>query len=194
MSLSRSEFLPHLDTSFATFLNEHLVNLRILVFVINLRSACGLDFQSFDQIFDLVSKPPWLQSQIACRFAPRIEMLMKPFGRWHKQATRLPVDARALFPLLPQERIPFTGKNKDMRPGTMPMSPRISAHRIFLDMRADGIGRKMKQNAPGTLPSSAMFHQTKPGNIRNEIRIPCSMTLNLFSLPAEVTILAAESI
>src|SRR5207244_7637521 len=32
------------------------------------------------------------------------------------------------------------------------------------------------------------------GNIGNEIRIPGSMALNLFSFPAEVTILAAKSI
>ena len=121
-------------------------------------------------------------------------MLMKPFSGRHKQAARLPVDARALFPLLPHERIPFSGKNEDMRSGAMPMSPRIGAHGIFLDMRTDGVGRKMEQDALGTLPAGAVFHQAEAGNIRDEIRIPGSMTLNLFSLAAEVTILAAEPI
>src|SRR5713226_6039063 len=121
-------------------------------------------------------------------------MLMKPFGGWHKQATRLPVDAGGLFPLLPQQRIPFSGKNEDMRSGAVPMSPRIGAHGIFLDMGADGIGRKMEQNTSSALPASAVFHQAKAGNIRNEIRIPGAMTLHLFSFPAEVTILAAEPI
>src|SRR5438132_6079581 len=118
--------------------------LGILVLVVNLRPSCRLDFQSFDQIFDLVSETPWLESQIARRLASRIEMLMKPFGGRHKQATRLPVDARALFPLLPHKRIAFSGKNEDMRSGAMPMSPRIGAHGIFLDMRTDGVGRKME--------------------------------------------------
>src|SRR5215510_13199035 len=52
----------------------------------------------------------------------------------------------------------------------------------------------MKQDPPGTLSSSAVFQQTEIGNIRDEIGIPCSMTLNFLSFPAEVTILAAESI
>src|SRR5215475_6015017 len=52
----------------------------------------------------------------------------------------------------------------------------------------------MKQDPPGTLPSSAVFQQTETGNVCNEIGIPCSMTLNFFSFPAEVTILAAKSI
>ena len=121
-------------------------------------------------------------------------MLMKPFGGRHKQATRLPVDARALFPLLPHKRIAFSGKNEDMRSGAMPMSPRIGAHGIFLDMRTDGVGRKMEQDALGTLPAGAVFHQAEAWDIRDEIRIPGSMTLNLFSLAAEVTILAAEPI
>jgi hypothetical protein len=76
----------------------------------------------------------------------------------------------------------------------MPMSPRVGTHGIFLDMGANGIGRKMKQDPPRALPSSAVFHQTETGNIRDEIGIPCSMALNFFSFPAEVTILAAESI
>src|SRR5262245_63531063 len=121
-------------------------------------------------------------------------MLMKPFRGWNKQPARLPVDPPARLTLFPHERIPFSGKNQDMRPGAMPMSPRIGTHWILLDMSADGIGRKMKQDASGSLPSSAVFHQTETGNIRDEIGIPRSMTLNFFSFPAEVTILAAESI
>src|SRR5262245_55516300 len=121
-------------------------------------------------------------------------MLMKPFSRWHEQAARLPVDPCTLFSLYPHERIPFSRKNEDMRPGAMPMSSGVGTHWILFYVGTDGIGGKMKQDPPGTLPSSAVFQQMETGNVRNEIGIPCSMTLNFFSFPAEVTILAAKSI
>src|SRR5439155_26446726 len=118
----------------------------------------------------------------------------RPFDGRDRQAARFPVRARELLPLVPHERIPLSGKNDDMRSGAMTMSPRIGAHGIFLDMRTDGVGRNMEQDALGTFPAGAVFHQAEAGNIRDEIRIPGSMTLNLFSLAAEVTILAAEPI
>src|SRR4029077_592166 len=46
----------------------------------------------------------------------------------------------------------------------MPMGPRISAYRIFFDVRADGVRRKMQQDAARPLATCTVIDQLKnPG-------------------------------
>src|SRR4029077_15858690 len=76
----------------------------------------------------------------------------------------------------------------------MPMGPRISAYRIFFDVRADGVGRKMQQDAARPLATCTVIDQLKSWNIGNEIRIPRAMTLDDSALAAEISLFATEAI
>src|ERR1700756_4642216 len=76
----------------------------------------------------------------------------------------------------------------------MPMGPRISAYRIFFDMRADGVRRKMQQDAARPLAACTVIDQLESWNIRNEIRIPRGMTLDDPTFAAEISLFATEAI
>src|ERR1700756_2061784 len=76
----------------------------------------------------------------------------------------------------------------------MPMGPRISAYRIFFDVRADGVRRKMQQDAARPLATCTVIDQLESWNIRNEIRIPRAMTLDDSAFAAEVSLLTTEPI
>jgi hypothetical protein len=84
------------------------MNLRILIFVIDLRTTGSFNFQGLNEIFDLISEPPWLQSEIASRLFPRIEMLVKPFCRRYEDRPRPSVDATARLSGLLQQGITFS--------------------------------------------------------------------------------------
>src|SRR5262245_22272826 len=96
------KFQTHLDLSLGAFRDESLMNFRILIFVVDLCSACGFDFQGFHQVFHLVRESPRLQSKIAGGFFSGIELLVNPFCRRHEHRAGPPVDTSARFPRLPQ--------------------------------------------------------------------------------------------
>src|SRR6266508_486408 len=52
----------------------------------------------------------------------------------------------------------------------------------------------MQQNPPCPLPAGAVVHESKAGNIRDEIGIPRSMRLNFPALAAEVSLFPGEAI
>src|SRR5688572_13012906 len=52
----------------------------------------------------------------------------------------------------------------------------------------------MQQNPPCSLTAGAMLHESKAGNIRNEIGIPCSMRLHFPALAAEISLFSGEAI
>ena len=76
----------------------------------------------------------------------------------------------------------------------MPMGPRIGSHRIFFDVRADGVCREVQQNTARALTASAVVDQLEPRHVRNEVRIPRAMTFDDPALAAEISLLAAEAI
>src|SRR6266850_23914 len=191
---STSAFQAYFDASLFSFLHKSLMDVRVLIFVIDLRTARRLDCQRLHQVFNLVSKAPWLQGEIASRFLAWIEVLVKPFGRRYKQATGTPIDPRARPSLLPHERVPFARKYENVSARSMPMSSWIRPYQVFFDVGAYGVGRKMQQDSPRSLPASAVLLQSKSRNIGDEIGIPGPVIFDFSSLAAEVSLFTAESI
>ena len=66
-----------------------------------------------------------------------------------------------LFPLLPHVRVPFSRKYENMGTRAMPMRAWICPHRVFFDMCAHSVGRKMQQDSPRSLPASAVLLQVE---------------------------------
>src|SRR4030095_14995765 len=81
-----------------------------------------------------------------------------------------------------------------MRARPMPMSARISSHRVFFDVRADGVRRKMQQDAARALTARAVIDQFESRNVRNEIRIPSAVAFDDSAFAAEISLFAAEAI
>ena len=74
--------------------------------------AAGFDvLVSLGEIFDLKSKTPRLEREIARRFSTRVEVLVKPIRGRLEETSRPPVYAYALFAFLPKIRIALTGQD-----------------------------------------------------------------------------------
>src|SRR5262245_28734862 len=76
----------------------------------------------------------------------------------------------------------------------MPMSSRISSHRVFVDVRADSVCREVQQNTSRSLAPRVVIDQLKSWNIGDKIRIPRAMTFDYSAFATEVPFLATEAI
>src|ERR671925_1394820 len=71
---------------------KDFVDLRVLIFVLDLSPALLHIFAGIFQILDLELEPPRLERQIARRLRSRIKMLMPPLHRWDEHAHAAPFD------------------------------------------------------------------------------------------------------
>src|SRR5262245_29750243 len=76
----------------------------------------------------------------------------------------------------------------------MPVSPWIGSHRVFFDVRADGVRREVQQDTSCSLTPRAMIDQLKSRDVRDEIRIPRAVALDDPTLTAEIFVFAAKAI
>ena len=121
-------------------------------------------------------------------------MLVKPIGRWHEKAIRTPFDSDAGPPFLPKKRIAFARKNHDVRARSVPVTSRVSAGRILLEVGAHCIASQVEPDPRRSLTSQTSISEAKISHVCDKIGLPRPVACDLSSLSVVVAIFAIESV
>src|SRR5262245_1234445 len=107
-------------------------------------------------------------------------MLVKPIRRRHEKTAWTPIDADPGFSFFPKERIAFARKNHDVRARSVPMTSRVSAGRILLEMSAHRIACQVEPDSRRSLTSQTPIPETEVSHIWNEIGLPRPVARDFF--------------
>src|SRR3990172_9085353 len=170
---------------------KHLSHDWVIVFIFDLIAAELHIYVGFSRILPIdpviLSAAP-AKRQIARRDIAGVEMLVKPVGRRHDHASRLPIITLDRLPLRVHERISLAAKNDYVRAGTVKMGLLVRAHGKLRDMGAHRILGNLEAHLRAAGAAFFPLKQLKIFHVRDKVSFPYSSGVPV-SLPPKVAFL-----
>src|SRR5262245_11248612 len=160
--------------------DEHPVDLRILIFIFDLRPALVFILVGFGKILHKILESPRLERDKSGGFGAWTKVLVVPVKGRHHEARRMPVDPLRFGSFRPHERVAVAAENHDMRSGTMTMRFLVFPWRKGGKMGAHRIAGEFKKAVASAGPARRMFLRLEFHKISDKISFPDPPRLDAF--------------